>query len=167
MNKLLLTILLLSTLSVSGSEKIYVWDFTTRDLQINESTTNLTIEFETALQSVGCLSLIDRRSLDQILQQRASERAIYDLENASPNMLKELKIRNATGVIFGEIYDDKNSGQIRIQVKLQDFTGQIVRISSIRMDRGKISDGISRELYMSTLAKQFCEFFKKSNRFMK
>ena len=158
--KMICTLALLATpcLSAFSSEKVYVWGFSTRSSEKNEHTKNLTAEFEVALTKALCLSLLNRREFDQIKAQRDNESAIHSIESIHPDMISALKTSQATGVIFGEVFDDASDGQIRVQVTLQSLASEILGMASVRINRGKISDGESRDAYMSELANDLCKF---------
>ena len=158
MEKLFLFLMIFCSSLLIGGDKFYIWEFTTRDSEMNEHTRNITSEFETALQAMGCLSLLERRRLDKVIQHRDNEKAIIDVESIAPMILNELKTKQARGAIFGELFDDATGGEIRVQVKLQNFSTEIIGMASIRMRRGEIFDGARRDEHMLLLAKRLCGF---------
>jgi len=133
---------------------IYVWDFGTRNGEKNELTANLTNEFEEVLiQSKRCV-VLERRNYDRLLAQKDNERAILKIEGISPTTLNNLKAHQANTVVFGEVYDDVESGQIKVTVVFQKFDGVKLTQQSILFSRGKRLDAESRKNAMQELARQ-------------
>lgn len=159
---LLLSLTLHISVYAQDSVNLYIWDFGTRDGKMDVTTQNLTIEFEEALIQARCCSILNRRSYDKLMSQKDNEKAIMMIEGISDFSLQNLKALNAYGVIFGEVYDDIQSGDMRITVQLQTFDGKIVAQDSIRIPRGKIPDGTSRETNMQKLAEGLCKQFSQT-----
>lgn len=130
---------------------IYVWNFSTRDSEQDELTTNLTQEFEEALIQSKRFQVLERRKYDRLLAQKDNEKAILNIEGISSTALKNLKANQANAVVFGEMHDDIQSGQIKVTVTIQTFDGKKLDMQSIRFTRGKRFNPESRELAMKEL----------------
>ncbi|MGH9421751.1 MAG: hypothetical protein ACRD3J_17365, partial [Thermoanaerobaculia bacterium] len=74
----------------------------------------------------------------------ANERALQDIGEISAAGAVELKKLGANVVVFGEMYDDVESGEVSITVTFQDFSGKKLLIKSILMRRGLVRDASSR-----------------------
>lgn len=151
-----LCLISISTLCTAWAQHVYVWDFTTRERQTTQITKNLTVEFQEALQVNGCLKLLERRQMDAVLAHGQNEQNIFDVSGIDQSLIKALKVSKAGGVIFGELYDDKEDGNYRLQVKVQGFDTEILAISSTRIRRGEMSDGFKRDAYMRKLVARLC-----------
>jgi hypothetical protein len=54
-------------------------------------------------------------------------------------------------VVFGEMFDDVDSGDVSVIVTFQDFTGKKLLIKSVLMRRGLVRDATSRREKMASL----------------
>lgn len=139
--------------SASGAEgpNVYVWDFSTRDGEANELTRNLTEEFEEALIQSDCCTVLQRRRYSRILSQKQNEDGVASLLRVVDEQSNNRRILEARVVIFGEVVDDVESGQVRVSVNLEGFSGKIVAKESTHFARGKRIDPESRLAAMTTL----------------
>ena len=138
-------------------ERIYVWDFVDDKGQKTDLTKDLTLEFEEALSHTSCYEVLERKVFDRLLAHIKNEKAITDLSNISKESQEEVKkITNAQIVVFGEVDDDIDSGEIKISVTLQRFDSS-KKIRSIRIQRGLRLHPKSREDAMKELVKKICE----------
>ena len=139
-----------------GQYKLYVWEFGTRDGSRNELTASLTREFEEALMKESCVVVLERRNYDKLMSQKDTEKAIMAIDGISDYSLRNLKTIEASGVIFGEVYDDVQSGEIKVTARVQKFDGQNMAFDSVRLSRGRRFDAASRERSMDELAFSMC-----------
>ncbi|GAK50697.1 hypothetical protein U14_01930 [Candidatus Moduliflexus flocculans] len=142
---------------------LYVWDFGTRNGEKNELTDNFTVEFEDALIQANCYSVLERRNYDRLMSQKDNERAIMTVEGISDYSLQNLQVLEANAVIFGEVYDDVQSGEIKITALVQAFDGQKLTTKSVKLSRGKRLDMGSREESMQELARLLCSDLRDTN----
>jgi hypothetical protein len=142
------------TMSVAAppdSIRCYVWDFTTRDGKRNEITRHFTVEFEEKLAQQGFCKVLERRNFARLISHRDNEKAVQRLDGISQATVDTLKAYDANTVVFGEVYDDINSGEYRITVTFQNFDNTI-NVWSVRMPRGLVNDASNREQKMEELA---------------
>ena len=115
-----MTIAVVSTAAPQGTQRgspstrprVYVAPFSANrplDRQLLASVTN---EFETALISSGCFDVLERRDLDRLLAQIRNERDLTTIRDLGVEATGQLRGRGATTVVFGEVDDDFNSGEI-------------------------------------------------------
>lgn len=135
---------------------MYIWEFGTRKGIKDEATRNLTQEFETAFIGTQCCTVLERRSYDRLMQQKENEKAVMSIDGIADTSVKTLKTLEAGAVLFGEVYDDVTSGEVKVSAIVQDFAGKSLVKQSIRFSRGKLSDAASREESMNALAEQVC-----------
>jgi hypothetical protein len=100
---------------------VYIWEFGTRDGTKSEITRNLTQEFETAFIHTRCCSVLERRSYDRLMSQKENEKALMSIDGIADSSVGTLKTLEADAVIFGEVYDDVTSGEVKISVTVQNF----------------------------------------------
>jgi len=132
---------------------VYVWDFARRDRGKDADTDKFTREFEAALVSggKGHYEVLERRELGSLVAQRDNEEAINDILKIPPEARHALQAKQAQIVIFGEVFDDVESGHIKVTVTFQMFSGTKHRIAHILMRRGQVLDAPSREQAMASL----------------
>lgn len=133
---------------------VYVWDFTTRKLAKNDLTSKFTHDFESALIQFGNYKVLERRNFDRLISQIDNEKAVINLMQLSKPTLDKLKAEKADMVIFGDVFDDKESGQFNVTITFQSFDGTKVLLKSILIPRGKVHDAQSRQKYMENLVKE-------------
>jgi hypothetical protein len=152
----LLGLLLLPTQSFA--QNLVVWDFSTRAGEKNNTTASLTSEFEEALtQGDINYTVLERRNLPRLQAVINNEVALKDIGRISSEGSRELKLLGVSIVAFGELFDDIDSGDVRIEVAFQDFTGKKLLIKSILMRRGLLRDATSRRERMVALAQAISE----------
>ena len=135
---------------------VYVWDFTSQDSTMDDIVDKLTVEFEEALIKKGCYVVLERRKYDRLISQKDNERSILNIEGISSTTLDSLKFYKAALVIFGEVYDDIESGEIKVTVSFQAFNGEKIKQQSILFRRGLRIDAKSREKEMEKLVEEIC-----------
>jgi len=124
-----------------SSRKVYVWEFQS-NIKDPVLIDNVTDEFETALQETGRYSLIERRLLGRLLNRRANE--VTDMSNLGDNDSKLLKGQGAQAVFFGSIFNDVDSGTVRITVTLESFDGSIEWKKAVKMRPPELRDDTVR-----------------------
>lgn len=135
---------------------VYIWEFGNRNGTRDEATRNITQEFETAFIGTQCCTVLERRNYDRLMQQKENEQAVMSIDGIADASVGTLKTLEAGAVIFGEVYDDVTSGEVKVSVIVQDFTGKSLIKQRVRFSRGKLSDAASREESMKALADQVC-----------
>ena len=136
--------------------KVYVWTFDAATELMNPLAGLLTTEFEYALAAENCLDILERRDYDRLLAHKENEKAISRIASLPPQILDDLKSEKADAIIFGEIIDDLEGGEIRVSVTLEKLTGIKLKIESVRLSRGKRFDPESRESAMTQIAHSMC-----------
>jgi hypothetical protein len=137
--------------ALSFAKNVVVWDFTTRDGSKTETTASLTYEFEEALAQGGSYTVLERRSLPRLQAVIQNEKALRDIGLISSTGSQELKQLGVTVVVFGEMFDDVDSGDVSVTVTFQDLTGNKLLIKSVLMRRGLLRDATSRREKMASL----------------
>jgi hypothetical protein len=134
------------------SVRCYVWDFATRNGTRNEVTRQLTVEFEEKLTQKNFCRVLERRNYARLIAQKDNEKAVLRLEGISKATVDTLKANDANTVVFGEVYDDINSGSFKVSITLQNFDNT-KNVWSVHIPRGVINDAGSREKAMEELVK--------------
>lgn len=142
---------------------MYIWEFGTRDGKRNEATQNITQEFETAFIRTQCCTVLERRNYDRLMSQKENEQAVMSIDGIADDSVGTLKTLQADAVVFGEVYDDVKSGEVKISIAVQNFEGKSLIAQSIRFSRGKLSDAASREESMKSLAEKVCSALLEEN----
>lgn len=124
---------------------VYVWEFTTRDGKTDEVTTSLTEEFEEAITQSECCTILQRRYYSRLFEQKKNENAIMNLESLPKSALDGLTSLEANTVVFGEVYDDTNSGQVKISINFESFKGIILNKASTYIPKYALADPSKRE----------------------
>jgi hypothetical protein len=151
---LLIISLVISTSVFSQNDSpdvVYVWDFSDRNGKEDDLTASLTEEFEEALIKSDCCKVLQRRVYARIFQQRENEKAILSLSNLAPSTVKDLEAVEAQTVVFGQVYDDTSSGQFKISVSFEKFSGLIDKTASVYMAKFDISNPKKREAAIKEL----------------
>lgn len=138
----------------------YVWLFSATGTEVENLADMVTKEFEEALGKTGCLPLVERRNYPDLESHQRQERRLAGAD-LSPREKKELSsTTKADAVIFGEITDDVQGGQIKVAITLEALTGAKLANTSVRFTRGKRFDAEERERRMSELASEVCGTLK-------
>jgi hypothetical protein len=156
----LIAALILSTLSALGQSTappriVYVAEFVSDSLVDDEKLVSFTELFEEGLDG-GRFRILDRREFDRILGERNREKKVRSVQDMSEGTRSALKVTGANGVFFGSVTDDKDSGTLRVAVRLEGFDSEIHCRASTVMNRGKLFDFDAREALMKRLAEQIC-----------
>ncbi|MCI5194561.1 MAG: hypothetical protein D3915_15840 [Candidatus Electrothrix sp. AU1_5] len=145
-----------SSIQAKTDFNMYIWEFGNRNGMRDETTQNITREFETALIGTQCCTVLERRNYNRLMKQKGNEKAVMSIDGITDASVSTLKNLEAGAVIFGEVYDDVASGEVKVSAVVQDFTGKSLTKQSIRFSRGKLSDAASREENMNALANKLC-----------
>ncbi len=135
-------------------KNVYVVDFTTRDREKNGHTSKFAYDFEAALVQYGHFSVLERHIYDRVLSELDRERALANIIQLTKPSLDSLKAKHVDLLIFGEVFDDIESGQINITVSFQSFDRAKVLVESILYPRGLLNDARSRKEAMRNLVKK-------------
>ena len=144
----------------SYADNVVVWDFATRDGEKNKTTESLTYEFEEALSQNCTYTVLERRKLDRLQAVIENEKALQDVGQLTATGSTELKRLGAGMVVFGEMFDDVESGEVIVTVTFQDFKGKKILIKSGSIRRGLLRDSASRRERMTALAGDICRTTK-------
>lgn len=132
-------------------KNIYVSEFVSRTLKDPALLSSFTELFETALINSGAYRVLNRRNLQKVLAESQSEYVASMGDVKSPVRGQIAKIEGAQGVVFGEVVDDSDSGDVRITVSLESFDSLVHWKHSGLMKRGLLRDGPSRQRAMERL----------------
>lgn len=133
----------------------YVWSFSTINREITVLTRQFTEDFELALNEVDKFKILERRSLDRLLYQRNKEIALTSATEISAEAKQAFtQLGGADFVIFGEVFDDVDGGEVSIRVSAQNWSGVQIGIAKISINRGYKSAGAERQKAMAALATQ-------------
>jgi hypothetical protein len=121
--------------------------------------TSVTSDIETALVSAGCVDVLERRNLDQLVQQVRNERRLSTIRDFGTDGIAQLRRQGATGVLFGEIDDDVNSGEIIVRGKIESFDSTILWTSDVSFTRGLLNDRTTRVNAAKHLLDSVCRGF--------
>lgn len=144
---------------------VYVWEFITSDGQKNDLTRNLTEEFEETLIKCGCFTVLERRDYVRIIDHKDNEKAIAEIESVSTKTLDSLHFYLATIVVFGKVYYDNSSGEIKITLIFQKFDST-KKMWSTRLKMEKALFPKEREKAMKKLVKEICPNPKHDNKWL-
>ncbi len=148
----LILLLAMPTGGLGQNEGIYVWEFTNRDGSRNEYTRSLTEDFEEKLiQSRCCKNILQRRHYARLFDQKEQEKSILSIENIPPTLFDRLKALDAKEVVFGEVFEESSSGQIKITVTVESFNSKILDKASIYLPKYMLVDPFSRREKISEL----------------
>lgn len=132
---------------------VYVSEFVSHSLKDAALLSSFTELFETALVNSGSYRVLNRRNLQRVLAESQSEAYVASMGDVkSPARAQIAKIEGAQGVVFGEVVDDSESGDVKITVTLESFDSVVVWKHSGLMRRGLLRDGPSRQRAMERLA---------------
>lgn len=140
---------------------VYVADFFTRDREITPTTMKLTSEFEIALGGTGQYEILERRDFDKLRAEAKNEAAIADIGGLPGTLVNALKTKHAEMVVFGEVFDDVDSGQVSVSVSFVAFSGEKKRLLNIKIPRGKINDSDTRTAAMEELVRKIATSSRK------
>ena len=94
---------------------------------------------------------LQRREYRRLFAQRSSEIQVRGIDSISGSSLEALKNLSADVVIFGEVTDDTESGEVQISVRIEGFQTQIGPKDSVLLKRGLRKDISSRQVAMKQL----------------
>lgn len=147
--------------AASAKSAVYVADFFTRDREITPLTMKLTGDFELALGGTNKYDILERRDFDKLRAEAKNEAAIAEISGMSGELVSALKAKNADMVVFGEVFDDIDSGQVSVTVSFVTFSGSKRLLLNTKIPRGKINDGDTRTAAMEELAKKVASSSRK------
>lgn len=136
---------------VLKDKTVYIWNFDAKDTSSNDLAESVTEEFEQALIKSRTCIVLQRRHYQKLFNQRQQEAGRKGLEGFDKASIEIIKSKDANLVIFGEVHDDNNSGQIKISAFVQDFNSQILASESIYGPRSIKLDPQSRMEYIVKL----------------
>lgn len=144
----------LNTFAQSDIGNIYVWEFATRDGERNDFTQSLTEEFEEALIQSQCCEILQRRIYSRLIDQKRSEKAVMKLDGAPESAISNLKSLEANVVVFGELYDDSNSGKVKVTINFESFDGRILKKASTYLAKYDLANPEKREQAVKTIMEE-------------
>jgi hypothetical protein len=113
--------------------------------------------FETALIGSGSYRVLDRNTFERILAEGKNEGYVASINDLTPTTRKQLSsIAKAEGVIFGEVTDDVESGEIIITATLESFDSVKHWKRFVSMKRGVVHDDPSRRAAIQQLITACC-----------
>lgn len=124
--------------------KVYVAEFQGIRGMTRELLTGFTNDFELVLMETGTYEVLERRRLDRLVQHARNEMTATTVRELTTGMSDALKRQGAQGVIFGEIDDDTDSGEIVIYATLERFDSRKEWKRSVSLKRGLKADRESR-----------------------
>jgi hypothetical protein len=128
---------------------IYIAPFTSRDSispKLLDSFRDLFEEsFERVLARDGAYTVLNRETIEKVLAEAKYETALTSVEQLNSTLKGRLRIANADGFVFGEVTDDKDSGDIIIAAKLQGFDSILYWSESVTMKRSHLNDRSDRK----------------------
>lgn len=131
---------------------IYVWEFSHRNGSVDDYTRSITEDFEEKLiQSRCCEPILQRRYYARLFDQKEIERSVLSVENIPPTLLDQLISLEAKEVVFGEIFEDASSGQIKITVTVESFNSNILDKASIYLPKYMMADPFARRKKVNEL----------------
>ncbi len=161
LNKALFVLIITGALNITNAQEsnnasistmqFYVWDFHSSNIDSMVLLKDFTDAFEEALIKTRLGTALQRRQYSALFQQQQNETKISSLSSIPPRALDNLSALRAKVVIFGEVVDDKESGQIKISVNFESFDSRILAKESIFLQRGKRFDAESRRNLMGEL----------------
>jgi len=161
--KALVATALLAAIARAAGDRptVYVADFVTRDREVTPTTMKLTSEFETALSGAGQYEILERRDFDKLRAEAKNETAIAEIGGLPAALASALKTKRAEMVVFGEVFDDVDSGQVSVSVSFVTFSGEKKRLLNTKIPRGKINDADTRTAAMEELVRKIATSSRK------
>jgi hypothetical protein len=144
-------------------ENVYVWPFAQKGKD-KELAGHLTREFEQALTDDSEFDVLERGDLPRLWNHRQNEPVILDILDLPQEARKQLKAKQADMVVFGEVHDDQNSGEVIVTVVFQDFSGHQRLAKSEKFTRGKRYDPDSRRKAMQQLVQDLSNAARRQQR---
>ena len=133
---------------------VYVSEFVSRSITDKVLLVSFTDLFETALVNSGTNKVLNRRNLQKVLAEAQSESYVASMGDVSTQARVRIPaLEGAEGVIFGEVNDDTDSGEVSVTVTLESFDSVIHWKRSLSMKRGRLRDLASRREAMEGLAR--------------
>ncbi len=133
--------------NVLKDKTVYVWNFDAKDTSSNDLAESVTEEFEQALIKSRTCIVLQRRHYQKLFNQRQQEAGRKGLEGFDKEAVEIIKSKDAELVIFGEVHDDRASGQVKISAFIQNFDSQILASESVYGPRSIKLDPQSRMEY--------------------
>lgn len=97
-------------------------------------------------------TILNRRNLRSILAESRNEELVRSLEDLPTETRRRIqRFERAEGVIFGELFDDRESGDVIVSVTLETFDAVKRWKHTASLRRGLIHDYASRERVMRAL----------------
>ena len=131
---------------------MYVADFRSETLKDRSALlSSFTEQFEGALMASGSYIVLDRRKVDSLLRESKNEMnlSLQSLPAAARERIRQLE--NAQGVVFGQVIDDVDSGEVIITATLEKFDSVKQWQHTVVMKRGLVQDYTQRQQAMNRL----------------
>jgi hypothetical protein len=143
---------------------VYVAPFISRnviDAEVLSSFRDLFEEaFGAAFTHTGVYKVLNREIIEKIVAESQNEAGLASVDELNSRVKARLRVATADGFIFGEVTDDKDSGEVIVEVKLQSFDSVLWWNKSVSIKRGLIRDRSSRKAAMEQLVKAIDAFLK-------
>ena len=144
-------------------ENVYVWPFA-QNGKAKDLAGHLTREFEQALTDDSAFDVLERGKLSRLFSQLQNEPAVLDILDLPLEARKQLQAKQADMVVFGEVLDDQESGEVIITVVFQDFSGHQRLAKDTSFTRGKRHDAASRRKAMQQLVQDLSNAARRQQR---
>lgn len=144
-------------------ENVYVWPFV-QNGKDKGLAGHLTREFEQALTDDSAFDVLERGKLSRLFSQLQNEPAVLDILDLPLEARKQLQAKQADMVVFGEVLDDQESGEVIITVVFQDFSGHQRLAKDTSFTRGKRHDAASRRKAMQQLVQDLSNAARRQQR---
>jgi len=132
------------TTQQSAKQKVYVAPFSSRGKLDSGLAVSFTSEFERALIHTQCYDVLERNEIDQLVKQARNERNIATINDLGRDITGKLHIQGATAVIFGEVDEDSNSGEVVFIAKMEYFNSTIAWERASSLSKGLVYNPASR-----------------------
>ena len=146
----------MSAASLSAKpSRVYVADFTSTTLHDDNLLLSFTDQFETALIDSHVYTVLNRDHLAKLLRESKSEASLTSLQDISSQVRSRIQhLEAADAVIFGQVTDDLDSGELIITVTLETFDSVKQWKHSKTMKRGLIRDYTERQNVLNKLVEE-------------
>jgi hypothetical protein len=110
---------------------------------------NITDEFEEAVKESKKYALLERRSLGSLMLRRQEEAT--DMSSIGSKDQALIQTKGAEAVFFGNIFNDVDSGEVRITVTLESFDTQILlkksqKLRPLELRESEVRQRVFREI---------------------
>ena len=128
--------------------KVFVWTFRS-NIGDRPMLDNITDEFEEAVKESKKYALLERRSLGSLMLRRQEEAT--DMSSIGSKDQALIQTKGAEAVFFGNIFNDVDSGEVRITVTLESFDTQILlkksqKLRPLELRESEVRQRVFREI---------------------